>query len=212
MNMKNNNFLIFQPSKSAMQSAFGKTEKWCLSNTLANRTFVNSVYCWTGTFDSEKNSALFFDSQEAAIRYAESKNLKFEIIETKKRKIIKKSYSKILLNNDKKTKILPILDNSKIITSLMVYDYIVKDESFFMQTKKFVDYLKKYAEIKAEELEYIATLKLEFLGEVKNVKDTYLLLNHYMYSIIHEIEPGESGIIKGDPYEGKKKRSTTQRI
>ena len=26
----------------------------------------------------------------------------------------------------------------KIITSLMVYDYIVKDESFFMQTKKFV--------------------------------------------------------------------------
>ena len=43
--MKNSNFLIFQPSKSAMQSAFGKTEKWCLSNTLANRTFVNSVYC-----------------------------------------------------------------------------------------------------------------------------------------------------------------------
>ena len=94
MNMKNNNFLIFQPSKSAMQSGFGKTEKWCLSNTLANRTFVNSVYCWTGTFDSEKNLILFFDSQEAAIRYAESKDLKFEIIETKKRKIIKKSYSK----------------------------------------------------------------------------------------------------------------------
>ena len=54
----------------------------------------------------------------------------------------------------------------KIITSLMVYDYIVKDDSFFMQTKKFVDYLKKYSEIKAEELEYIATLKLEFLGSV----------------------------------------------
>ena len=100
----------------------------------------------------------------------------------------------------------------KIITSLMVYDYIVKDESFFMQTKKFVDYLKKYAEIKAEELEYIATLKLEFLGEVKNVKDTYLLLNHYMYSIIHEIEPGESGIIKGDPYEGKKRSYNAENL
>ena len=94
----------------------------------------------------------------------------------------------------------------KIITSLMVYDYIVNDDSFFMQTKKFVDYLKKYSEIKAEELEYIATLKLEFLGSVKNVKDPYLLLNHYMYSLINEIEPGEKGIIKGDPYEGEKKR------
>ena len=94
----------------------------------------------------------------------------------------------------------------KIITTLMVYDYIVKDESFFMQTKKFVDYLSKYSEIKAEELEHIATLKLQFLGEVKNIKDPYLLLNHYMYSIINEVEPGEKGLIKGNPYEGLKKR------
>jgi hypothetical protein len=27
-----------------------------------------------------------------------------------------------------------------------------------------------------------------------------------MYSLINEIEPGEKGIIKGDPYEGEKKR------
>jgi len=94
----------------------------------------------------------------------------------------------------------------KIICSLMVYDYIVKDESFFMQTKKFVEYLSKYSEITAEELEHIATLKLQFLGEVKNVKDPYLLLNHYMYSIINEIEPGETGLIKGNPYEGQKKK------
>ena len=100
----------------------------------------------------------------------------------------------------------------KIITSLMVYDYIVKDESFFMQTKKFVDYLSKYSEIKAEELEHIATLKLQFLGEVKNIKDPYLLLNHYMYSIINEVEPGEKGLIKGNPYEGLKKESIIQKI
>ena len=99
----------------------------------------------------------------------------------------------------------------KIITSLMVYDYIVDDDSFFLQTKKFVDFLKKYSEIKAEELEHVATLKLEFLGSVKNVKDPYLLLNHYMYSLINEIEPGEKGIIKGDPYEGEKKKSIMQK-
>ena len=66
--------------------------------------------------------------------------------------------------------------------------------------------MSKYSEIKAEELEHIATLKLQFLGEVKNIKDPYLLLNHYMYSIINEVEPGEKGLIKGDPYEGTKKK------
>ena len=37
----------------------------------------------------------------------------------------------------------------KIITTLMVYDYIVKDESFFMQIKKYIDFLSKYEEITA---------------------------------------------------------------
>ena len=44
--------------------------------------------------NSEKHLTLFFDTLESAVRYAESKKLDFEIIETKKRKIIKKSYSK----------------------------------------------------------------------------------------------------------------------
>lgn len=94
----------------------------------------------------------------------------------------------------------------KIITSLMVYDYITKDESFFVQTKKFLDFLSRYDTITAEELNEIATLKLQFLGEVKNIKDPYLLLNHYMYKIINDVEPSETGLIKGDPYNGTKKR------
>ena len=40
----------------------------------------------------------------------------------------------------------------------------------FLCKQKIVDYLSKYSEIKAEELEHIATLKLQFLGEVKNIK------------------------------------------
>ena len=64
--------------------------------------------------------------------------------------------------------------------------------------------LAKYSEITAPELEEIATLKLQFLGEVKNVKDPYLL-NHYMYTILNDVEPGEKGLIKGNPYEGVKK-------
>lgn len=92
--MKSDNFLIFQPSKSAMQSGIGKSEKWCLSNSAANESFINSVFCWTGSTNPEQNLTLFFNTLESAVRYAESKKLHFEIIETKKRKIIKKSYSK----------------------------------------------------------------------------------------------------------------------
>tara|TARA_B100000035_G_C20535148_1_gene351384 strand:+ start:196 stop:492 length:297 start_codon:yes stop_codon:yes gene_type:complete len=94
MNMKNNNFLIFQPSKSAMQSGMGKSDKWCLSNLIANESFINSIFCWTGSSNSEKNLTLFFDTLESAVKYAESKNLNFEVIKPIKRKIIKKSYSK----------------------------------------------------------------------------------------------------------------------
>tara|TARA_E500000178_G_scaffold162504_1_gene162043 strand:+ start:89 stop:379 length:291 start_codon:yes stop_codon:yes gene_type:complete len=92
--MKSNNFLIFQPSKSAMQSGLGKSEKWCLSNSTANESFINSVFCWTGSSNSEKNLTLFFDTLESAVRYAESKSFKFDVIEPKKRKVIKKSYSR----------------------------------------------------------------------------------------------------------------------
>ena len=91
--MKSENFLIFQPSKSAMQSGVGKSDKWCLSNSVANESFINSIFCWTGSSNSEKNLTLFFDSLESAVRYAESRKFDFEVIETKKRKIIKKSYS-----------------------------------------------------------------------------------------------------------------------
>ena len=94
MNTKSNNFLNFQPSKSAMQSGLGKSEKWCLSNSTANESFINSVFCWTGSSNSEKNLTLFFDTLESAVRYAESKSFKFDVIEPKKRKIIKKSYSR----------------------------------------------------------------------------------------------------------------------
>ena len=90
--MKSENFLIFQPSKSAMQSGIGKSDKWCLSNSVANKSFINSIFCWTGSSNTEKNLTLFFDTLESAVRYAESRKLDFEVIETKKRKIIKISH------------------------------------------------------------------------------------------------------------------------
>ena len=92
--MSNSKYIIFQPTKSAMQSGLSSSKKWCLSNIATHETFINSVFCWTGSSNPEQNLTLFFDTLESAVRYAESKKLNFEIIETKKRKVIKKSYSK----------------------------------------------------------------------------------------------------------------------
>ena len=58
----------------------------------------------------------------------------------------------------------------------------------------------------AEKNESNSNQILEFTKEVKNIKEPYLLLNHYMYSIINDVEPGEKGLIKGNPYEGEKKK------
>ncbi len=91
--MTKTKFLIFQPTKSAMQSGLGNSNKWCLSNNTTNVTYINSIFGWTGTTSSEKNVTLFFDSLESAIRFADEKKMKFDVIKTKKRKVIKKSYS-----------------------------------------------------------------------------------------------------------------------
>ena len=91
--MKSDNFLIFQPAKSAMQSGIGKSEKWCLSNSVANETFINSVFCWTGSSNPESDIKIFFDDLDSAIRFAKSKKIDFEVINTPRRKVIKKSYS-----------------------------------------------------------------------------------------------------------------------
>ena len=46
-----------------------------------------------------KNLTLFFDTFEAAKRFAESKKLDFEIIKSKKEKLLKNHIQKILLSS-----------------------------------------------------------------------------------------------------------------
>ena len=47
----------------------------------------------------EKTLTFFFDTLDSAIRFAESKNLDFEVIEPKKEKLLKNLIQGILLNN-----------------------------------------------------------------------------------------------------------------
>ena len=75
-----------------MQSGLGKTDKWLLEFETKNPT-KNPLMGWESSSDTLTELKLEFSSKENAINYAKKKRIDFEIIEPKKRKTVKKSYS-----------------------------------------------------------------------------------------------------------------------
>jgi len=83
---------IYIPNKSPMQSGIGKTYKWILEFETKNST-NNPLMGWESSSDTYTELRLEFSSKELAINYAKKKKIDFELIEPKKRKIVKKSYA-----------------------------------------------------------------------------------------------------------------------
>ena len=83
---------IYIPNKSAMQSGLGKSDKWILEFETKDPT-KNPLMGWESSSDTLSEVILEFSSKEKAIEYAKKKKINFDIIEPKKRKIIKKSYA-----------------------------------------------------------------------------------------------------------------------
>jgi len=83
---------IYIPNKNPMQSGLGKTNKWLLEFETKNPT-KNPLMGWESSSDTFSELKLEFSSKENAINYAKKKKIDFEIVEPKKRKTIKKSYS-----------------------------------------------------------------------------------------------------------------------
>jgi len=88
---------IYIPNKSPMQSGLGKTDKWILEFETKNPT-KNPLMGWESSSDTYTELRLEFSSKENAINYAKKKKIDYEIIEPKKRKILKKSYANNFLN------------------------------------------------------------------------------------------------------------------
>ena len=80
-----------------MQSGYGKTNKWILEFE-TNDTTVNPLMGWESSDDTLSEVKLEFSSKELAINYAKKMKIRYEVIEPKKRKIIKKSYADNFLN------------------------------------------------------------------------------------------------------------------
>ena len=84
--------IIYIPTKSAMQSGIGKSDKWILEFK-TKKPGKNPLMGWESSTDTLSEVKLEFSSKELAINYAKKKKIDFEIINPKKRRIVKKSYA-----------------------------------------------------------------------------------------------------------------------
>ena len=80
-----------------MQSGLGKSKKWILEFQTENPT-NNPLMGWESSSDTYTELRLEFTTRELAINYAKKKKIDYEIIEPKRRKTIKKSYSDNFVN------------------------------------------------------------------------------------------------------------------
>ena len=80
-----------------MQSGVGKTDKWILEYETDNPT-NNPLMGWESSNDTYSTLKLEFSTKQLAINFAKKKKIDFELIEPRKRKIIKKSYADNFLN------------------------------------------------------------------------------------------------------------------
>jgi len=83
---------IYIPNKTPMQSGVGKTYKWILEFETKDPT-LNPLMGWESSSDTFSELKLEFSTKELAINYAKKKKIDFELIEPKKRKLVKKSYA-----------------------------------------------------------------------------------------------------------------------
>ena len=79
-----------------MQSGLAKDNKWILEFITKDPT-KNPLMGWESSSDTLSELKLEFSSKELAINYAKKKKIDFELIEPKKRKIVKKSYAENFL-------------------------------------------------------------------------------------------------------------------
>ena len=88
---------IYIPTKSAMQSGLGKSDKWILEYKTKDPG-KNPLMGWESSTDTLSELKLEFSTKELAINYAKKKKINFEVIDPKKRKTVKKSYADNFLN------------------------------------------------------------------------------------------------------------------
>jgi len=83
---------IFKPSKTAMQSGQAARE-WRLEFAPATRREVDPLMGWTSSGDTSQQLALWFDTREAAIAYAEKHGYAYTVLTDHPRAVRRRAYA-----------------------------------------------------------------------------------------------------------------------
>ena len=83
---------IYIPTKNSMQSGLGKSDKWLIKFETENPG-INPLMGWETSSDTFSEINLEFSTKELAIEYAKKNKIDYEITDSKKRKVVKKSYA-----------------------------------------------------------------------------------------------------------------------
>ena len=75
-----------------MQSGLKKFDKWIIEFE-TNNPGTEPLMGWESSNDTLSELKLEFSTKELAVEYAKRNKINYELIEPKKRKIVKKSYS-----------------------------------------------------------------------------------------------------------------------
>ena len=83
---------IYKPTKTAMQAGKKNSKYWHLEfETLDNN--ISPLMGWESSKDTMSEIKLKFTTKEKAINYAKKNNIRYNLIESKERKVVKKSYA-----------------------------------------------------------------------------------------------------------------------
>ena len=75
-----------------MQSGLKKFDKWVIE-FFTDQPGINPLMGWESSTDTFDELKLEFSTKELAIEYANKNKIDYELIESNKRKIVKKSYA-----------------------------------------------------------------------------------------------------------------------
>ena len=84
---------IYKPSKSAMQSGKARTQEWLLEYVPAAKAAPDPLMGWAGSADTRRQVQLRFETREAAVAFAQSKGLSFDVEEPAVRSLKLQSYA-----------------------------------------------------------------------------------------------------------------------
>ena len=84
---------IFKPAKTAMQSGRSNFNKWVLKFSDKKNQLKDTMMGWNGGSSTISQIELKFSSKEEAVNYAKKNGIDYEVLETRERKVINKSYA-----------------------------------------------------------------------------------------------------------------------